>query len=265
MRDITTGDCLQLRHIEVSVLRKAPTSRTLFYTLLKDLGNFPPNAPATLRSVSTYAGQSSAEELVDRYHVQCRPVRVSDHEIPQVGWVPRHVNYVIVHTYKAFDRPGLWSVPAGRLHCTVLHAVGLGAADVNTDALIEDVADYARTRHPFVLTFDRPAVAAVAVEISGWPGRPFTEIVDAVTQAAIRTGVPFKPAPSRYPHVSVAYTADGAQDVDPVGLRAELADIEHPVSQTLIVDRLHLVEQWHDGAQLIWDPVAEIPLAGAAA
>ncbi|MEU5485428.1 site-specific integrase [Streptomyces mirabilis] len=75
VRDITTGDCLQLRHIEVSVLRKAPTSRTLFYTLLKDLGNFPPDAPATLRSVSTYAGQSSAEELVDRYHVQCRPVR----------------------------------------------------------------------------------------------------------------------------------------------------------------------------------------------
>ncbi|MGW3108477.1 hypothetical protein [Streptomyces sp. NPDC001100] len=47
MRDITSGDCLQLRHIEVSVLRKAPASRTLFYTLLKDLGDFPPGAPAT--------------------------------------------------------------------------------------------------------------------------------------------------------------------------------------------------------------------------
>lgn len=75
VRDITVGDCLQLRHIEVSVLRQAPTSRTLFYTLLHQLGGFPANAPSTLRSVTVHAGQASAEELVDRYHVQCGPVR----------------------------------------------------------------------------------------------------------------------------------------------------------------------------------------------
>ncbi|MFF7082649.1 site-specific integrase [Streptomyces lavendulae] len=75
VRDITVGDCLQLRHVEVSVLRQAPTSRTLFYTLLHQLGGFPANAPSTLRSVTVHAGQASAEELVDRYHVRCRPVR----------------------------------------------------------------------------------------------------------------------------------------------------------------------------------------------
>ncbi|MFE9776157.1 tyrosine-type recombinase/integrase [Streptomyces sp. NPDC005931] len=75
VREITVGDCLQLRHIEVNVLRQAPTSRTFFYTLLKELGNFPLDAPATLRAVTAYAGQSSTEELVDRYHVRCQPVR----------------------------------------------------------------------------------------------------------------------------------------------------------------------------------------------
>ncbi|MGW3061203.1 hypothetical protein ACWC98_35545 [Streptomyces goshikiensis] len=75
MRDITVGDCLQLRHLEVSVLRQAPTSRNVFYALLNDLGGFPANAPSRLRSVTVHAGQASAEELVDRYHMRCGPVR----------------------------------------------------------------------------------------------------------------------------------------------------------------------------------------------
>lgn len=131
---------------------------------------------------------------------------------------------------KGFDLPGLSRVPVRRLHCTVLHAVGLSITDVDMDALLQEIGRYARTRPPFTLTFDRPAVATIAVEISGWPGRPFTEVVDAVTQTMIRTGASFKAAPSRYPHIPVAYTTDGAEDVDAVGMRAALADIEHPVS-----------------------------------
>ncbi|MFF8423162.1 2'-5' RNA ligase family protein [Streptomyces sp. NPDC015680] len=169
----------------------------------------------------------------------------------------------IAAPYKGLAAPrGLASVPVDGMHCTLMHAVGLGVDDADTDALLKEVGGYARTVQPFTLTFDRPAVGAVAVEISGWPGRVFTEIVDAVTQATARTGAAFTPAPSRYPHMSLAYTSAGAEDVDAVTIRTALADIEQPLSGTVLVDRLHLVEQWHDGAHIMWDPVAEVPLAG---
>ncbi|MEV6131918.1 2'-5' RNA ligase family protein [Streptomyces violaceusniger] len=164
--------------------------------------------------------------------------------------------------YQGLAPPGLQSVPTRWMHCTLLHAIGLGIADVDTDALLKEVTSYARTRPPFTLTCDRPAVGTVAVEISGWPGRPFTEIVETLTQATARNGAAFKAAPSRYPHISIAYTSDGAEDVDAVTLKAALADIEQPISGTVVVDRLHLVEQWHDGAHITWRSIAEVPLAG---
>ncbi|MCJ1676265.1 hypothetical protein MTF65_02605 [Streptomyces sp. APSN-46.1] len=93
---------------------------------------------------------------------------------------------------------------------------------MDTGALLRDVRSYARAVEPFTLTFDRPAVGNVAVEISGWPGGRFGEIVDPLTQAMAK-----------------------------------------PLSGTVAVDRLHLVEQWHDGTRIMWEPVAEVPLAGA--
>ncbi|MGW2112381.1 2'-5' RNA ligase family protein [Streptomyces sp. NPDC001948] len=173
----------------------------------------------------------------------------------------------IAAPYKGLVAPqGLASVPVDGMHCTLMHAVGLDADDVDTDALLKEVGDYARSVRPFALTFDRPAVGAVAVEISGWPGRVFTEIVDAVTQATARsTGAVFRHAPSRYPHMSLAYTTDGAEDVDAGTLRAALADIEQPLSGTVLADRIHLVEQWHDGKHIMWEPIATVPLAGVTA
>ncbi|MFJ4858685.1 2'-5' RNA ligase family protein [Streptomyces sp. NPDC088730] len=154
-------------------------------------------------------------------------------------------------------------MPLEGIHCTLLHAVGLHRDDVDLDALLKDVEDRARTVDPFTLTFDRPAIGAIAVEISGWPGNPFTAVVEMLIQAMARTGAAFAPAPSRYPHLSLAYTSDGAQDVDAVTLRAALAAIEEPLSATVAVDRLHLVEQWHDGAHIRWEPIAEVRLAQA--
>ncbi|GAA3352323.1 hypothetical protein GCM10017744_000750 [Streptomyces antimycoticus] len=66
------------------------------------------------------------------------------------------------------------------MHCTLLHVVGLSSTDIDTDALLKDVGSYAQVVRPFTLTFDRPAVGAVAVEISGWPRDPFAGIVDAL-------------------------------------------------------------------------------------
>ncbi|WP_329595869.1 2'-5' RNA ligase family protein (plasmid) [Streptomyces sp. NBC_01362] len=170
----------------------------------------------------------------------------------------------IAAPYKGLGVPrGLASVPVDGMHCTLVHAIGLGIDDADTDTLLKEVGDYAQTVPPFTLTFDRPAVGAVAVEISGWPGRVFNGIVNAVTQATARsTGAAFKASPSRYPHMSLAYTTDGAEDVDAVTLKAALADIEQPLSGTVFADRLHLVEQWHDGRHIMWEPVATVLLAG---
>ncbi|MFD9478804.1 tyrosine-type recombinase/integrase [Streptomyces nojiriensis] len=74
VRDITVGDCIELRGIEADVMATGG-GRSLFYLWLKELEVFPPDAPATLRDIKRRAGQVSVEELVDRYRLQCRPVR----------------------------------------------------------------------------------------------------------------------------------------------------------------------------------------------
>ncbi|MFE7401880.1 hypothetical protein [Streptomyces sp. NPDC057557] len=50
----------------------------------------------------------------------------------------------------------------------------------------------------------------------------------------------------------------------PVDLRAALASIEEPLSHTVRGDHIHLVEQWHDGVTIKWEPIASIPLKGSA-
>ncbi|MBZ9597168.1 site-specific integrase [Streptomyces erythrochromogenes] len=75
VRDITVGDCLELKEAEAQVYRDHGSGRSLFYSWLRDLGNFPPDAPVTLRNIASHAGQVSIEELVDRYQLQCRPIR----------------------------------------------------------------------------------------------------------------------------------------------------------------------------------------------
>ncbi|WNI27347.1 2'-5' RNA ligase family protein [Streptomyces sp. ITFR-16] len=169
---------------------------------------------------------------------------------------------VLATSYQGLATKGLQSVPPEWMHCTLMHAVGLDRSDIDLDALLKDVASFAQKVRPFNLTFDRPAVGNFAVEISGWPGRPFTQLVDGLTEAMARTGGAFTAAPSRFPHLSVAYASDGAEGVDTVSLKAALADIEQPLSATVVADRLHLVEQWHDGAHIMWKPVATVPLAG---
>ncbi|WP_413751727.1 2'-5' RNA ligase family protein (plasmid) [Streptomyces sp. R-74717] len=176
---------------------------------------------------------------------------------------PREAS-ALVAPYQGLARPGLQSVPVQGMHCTLLHTVGLSSTDIDTEALLKDVRTYARTVRPFTLTFDRPSVGNVGVEISGWPGPLFAKIVDTLTQTMTRTGAAFRAAPSRYPHMSLAYASEGADDVDAVALRAALAAIAHPLSGTVLVDRIHLVEQWHDGAHITWHPIAEVPLGVSA-
>ncbi|MER7469004.1 site-specific integrase [Streptomyces sp. NPDC097981] len=75
VRDITVGDCLELREAEARVYVHAGAGRSLFYSWLRELGNLPAEAPTTLRDVSRHSGQVTVAELVDRYELRCRPIR----------------------------------------------------------------------------------------------------------------------------------------------------------------------------------------------
>jgi Phage integrase family len=73
---ITVGDCAELLGIAAQV--RTGTDRhsgsTFFYQLLRSMGAFGEDAPATMR-VFGGRGQPTCEQLIDRYHIRCRPVR----------------------------------------------------------------------------------------------------------------------------------------------------------------------------------------------
>jgi integrase-like protein len=74
--DITVGDCLQLLEVadQVGAKLHGGVHNPLFYQLLRSLGSFGDDAPAALR-VFSGGGQPTCAQLIDRYHITCRPVR----------------------------------------------------------------------------------------------------------------------------------------------------------------------------------------------
>lgn len=68
--DITVGDCIEMHQVASATT----AGRPLYYQLLRSLGGFPPDAPMTVRMFSA-AGQMTVEQMIDRYGIQCRPVR----------------------------------------------------------------------------------------------------------------------------------------------------------------------------------------------
>ncbi|MEV8535830.1 site-specific integrase [Streptomyces sp. NPDC051211] len=73
--DITVGDCVELVDTLRRVHVRGGQRKVDFYLRLRALGLFPEDAPATIRAFGLAAGRLSIEELVDRYPIQCRPVR----------------------------------------------------------------------------------------------------------------------------------------------------------------------------------------------
>ncbi len=72
--DITVGDVLELTDREAEHFTCPVRDHKVFYRMLRELGIFGDEAPGRLRAFRT-AGQLTPEELVDRYHLQCKPVR----------------------------------------------------------------------------------------------------------------------------------------------------------------------------------------------
>jgi len=66
--DITVGDCVELCDLK-------DRHAAVLYELLHTAGEFPPDAPATIRVFGRAAGQLSVAELVDRRGIACRPIR----------------------------------------------------------------------------------------------------------------------------------------------------------------------------------------------
>ena len=73
---VTVGDCIEL--LEVIAAVRTGTDRhassPLFYQLLRSWGAFGQDAPAAMRVLAD-RGKPTCEQLVDRYHIACQPVR----------------------------------------------------------------------------------------------------------------------------------------------------------------------------------------------
>ena len=72
---ITVGDCVELADTQRLVYSSGGRELVDFYLRLHTLGVFTADAPATIRAFGTAQGQLTIEELVDRYRLQCTPVR----------------------------------------------------------------------------------------------------------------------------------------------------------------------------------------------
>lgn len=79
VRDVTVGDCLESMRVSREVFAgpsRSSRHSPVFYQLLHSIGNFPADAPSTVRMFSPlFAGQLPVEQLVDRYRVTCQPIR----------------------------------------------------------------------------------------------------------------------------------------------------------------------------------------------
>lgn len=71
VEDITVGDCLA----RLQVSGRNNHGPRLVYAWLRELGQFPPDAPATLTNFKNRSGQASPAELVDRYSLQSKAIR----------------------------------------------------------------------------------------------------------------------------------------------------------------------------------------------
>jgi len=72
--EITVGDVVQLFDAESAVHGRVGDGTTLFYRTLHETGILGAKAPPMLRQLRT-PGQRTPEQMIDRYHLACRPVR----------------------------------------------------------------------------------------------------------------------------------------------------------------------------------------------
>ena len=72
--DITVGDCIELTAALQEFHFRGSAGRPLFYALLKETGVLPAGAPTRFRALRI-EGRRSVQQIVDKYGIECRPVR----------------------------------------------------------------------------------------------------------------------------------------------------------------------------------------------
>ena len=72
--DITVGDCIELTAALQEHHFRGSAGRPLFYALLKETGVLPVGAPTRFRALRI-EGRRSVQQIVDKYGIECRPVR----------------------------------------------------------------------------------------------------------------------------------------------------------------------------------------------
>jgi hypothetical protein len=73
--DVTVGDCVELVETMRHVHTRGGQKKVDFYLRLRTLGVFPGDAPHSIRAFGLAGGRLTIEQLVDRYRIQCRPIR----------------------------------------------------------------------------------------------------------------------------------------------------------------------------------------------
>ncbi|WP_329324601.1 site-specific integrase [Streptomyces luteogriseus] len=73
--DIVVGDLLAHPRLQYRDQGTTTAGIRLAYTWLRNRGQFPPDAPATLHHMTARTGQISPAGLIDRYQLRCQPVR----------------------------------------------------------------------------------------------------------------------------------------------------------------------------------------------
>lgn len=73
--DVTVGDCVELVETMRRIHTRGGQKKVDFYLRLRALGVFPGDAPHSIRAFGLAGGRLTIEQLVDRYPIQCRPIR----------------------------------------------------------------------------------------------------------------------------------------------------------------------------------------------
>jgi hypothetical protein len=142
-----------------------------------------------------------------------------------------------------------------------VHTVRLASADSDLDLVLQDIGSATQIVRPCTLTLDRLGVGRVAVKSRWWFRWSFSEGVKGLSQTVRRSGAASTAAPSRYSRMVLPHSSACAENSKAVSLKASLASIVRPLPGTVLADRHHLVEQRHDGGQVMSQTVIGTTLA----
>lgn len=158
------------------------------------------------------------------------------------------------------NRPGLVPVQPTYLHITIQHLAAVSqVTDGELGQIVELVRDRCAAFAPFAVIAGRAEAWEHGIVCTIRPGYLLASLWQATTSAASAvTGGRLEIRPAVFhPHMALAYAT---AHVDQAAVRAWLADNDAPEA-ALPVAKLALVAQQHDGREITFRILDQIPLA----